>query len=328
MIALAAAAALLGTTALTACGDAEEEGDSVSTIGVDPTVSCSPAPVPKGITLGFELKQGDRIPFTYEIDRHDSEDDDGSFEDSTIGEIAIGRSSNGAREIEWRLLERGAAFVLAGQGSPDQIENELGEEIAEGDVAVPLSIKEDGSVSRETDLRALRTAIRKTLTPLVERFRDEGTAEATTEQLELIGQTLGFKLVEKPGLMLYPYGYELDPERVISRTRETPAVGGRIEYVEEIEVIDAESEGGCVVIEIRDVYDPEDLKARVSEIGDVFGTFDTDEAGELSAEFKNVIHYDAGAGLIRMVEYERLATSEDQTLSLVDRFRISDPQAP
>jgi hypothetical protein len=318
LIAFAAAAALLGAAA---CGGAEEEDASAR-------VTCTPAPAPDRLTLGVELVRGGRIPFTYEIERDDTGDEGESFDDSIEGEIAIGARSDRGREVEWRLPGRGVTFVLAGQSSPDEIESELGEEVASGELAVPLNIREDGRVSRDTNLRALRRTVRETLTPIFTRLREEAPGEVSAEQASFLGEALGLKLIEKPGLMLYPYGYELDPDRVISRSRRSITAGGRIELVEEIEVRDQMSEGGCVVVEIRDVIEPDEVETRVGEIGEVFGTFDRDEVGELDAAYRNLIHYDAGVGLIRLVEYERVVSDGDRTVRILDRFRISDPLGP
>ena len=93
-------------------------------------------------------------------------------------------------------------------------------------------------------------------------------------------------------------------------------------------MLDQESEDGCVVLEIRDVFDPDELEARIGEIGEIFGTFDAGDTGELDADFRSTIHYDAGVGLIRLVEYERVVADGDRTVRVVDRFQISDPVGP
>jgi hypothetical protein len=314
--------ALLGAAAaLAACGADEQSEDDASA-----DVTCTPAPVPDRLTLEVELERGGRIPFTYEVEREDASDEGASFSDSTDGEIAIGAQSDFGREIEWRLPEQGVAFVLAGQSSPEEIESRLGEEAVSGEVAIPLTLQEDGRISKEIDLRALRSMVRETLTPIATQFGEEAFDDASAEQITLLGQVLGIKLVEKPGFMLYPYGLELDPDRVITRSRHSFSPTGGVDLVEEIEVLDQESEGGCVVVEIRDVPEPGELEAQVSEIGEVFGTFDTSEVSDLDVDFRSLIYYDAGEGLIRQIEYVREVADPDRTVRAVDRFEISDPE--
>ena len=326
---LACALTLLLSGVLLGCGD-DDEGPSDQVDANE--IACAPGPpLGRKLELRADWEVGDRFPFTASFSKVDSSDQTENFEATTTGEFAVVAARERGHEIRWQMED--GLSVTFGFEPPAQFleifgaDSELG-----GTYEVRFATDAAGEFVDLLNADVIRATADRLVDVAAERAGDADEAELESLRALLTSDAMIYsKFIEKPFVMMYPYGYTLDPRKRASLPGRfvDPYGGSLVRGVETREVTDPETDEGCVEITFEEVPDRDALRRAAARAGERLGTFEADAPSVASLRVKTTrtVSFDASAGLVRRIEQVRKATTSTRTIVSEETFVI-DPASP
>jgi len=328
--------ALLSVVAfvISACGGEEDAADveaetAPGVAGLE--VECTPkAGLGDTIDVSAGWKPGDRFSFDASFSKVDSDDETESFEATRSGEFTVSATTQHGTEIDW-VMEDGLSVTFNNE-PPERFSEIFGNDPAvSGPFEVRFAASPDGALKKVLNTDELRaTGEQMVKSAIAESGGEMDVADlAPLTDLLTSGAFIKTEFIEKPFLMHYPYGYRIDTRRPVSTPqRFFLSFGGKLRGTETVEVIDTETDEGCVELQIQSEPDPEALLDAVERIGDQIPGFETDSPlSDIRLLTTLTATYDASAGLVRRVDQTREVFIPGENAELRDTFVIS-PASP